>query len=108
MEKNAVGCLRQGNGVIWGIFSFYQARAKHPLTTMAEMEVSPQDDVVNPQDIKVFAVERHGRPRDFVYSRSLCGMQSWPLVFAPNHKFGYGPLQVQAPEDTFCFASVLS
>ena len=79
-----------------------------PLTTMAEMEVSPQDDVVNPQDIKVFAVERHGRPRDFVYSRSLCGMQSWPLVFAPNHKFGYGPLQVQAPEDTFCFASVLS
>ena len=29
---------------------------------MAEMEVSPQDEMANPQGMKVFAVERHGFP----------------------------------------------
>ena len=44
---------------------------------MAEMEVSPQDG-------KVFAVDRHGLPEDFASFRSLWGVQSSPLVFAPN------------------------
>ena len=36
------------------------------MTGMAEMEVSPQEEMANPQDIKAFAVERHGLPEDFV------------------------------------------
>ena len=51
---------------------------------MVEMEVSPQEEMVNPQGMKVFAVERHGLPEDFVFFPSLCGVQSSPLVFAPN------------------------
>ena len=54
------------------------------MTGVAETEVSSQEEMDKPQDMKVFAVERHGLPGDFVYFRSLCGVQSPPLVFAPN------------------------
>ena len=54
---------------------------------MADMEVSPQAEMANPQGMKVFAVERPGLPEDFVYFPVLCGVQSSPLVFAPNLPF---------------------
>ena len=60
---------------------------------MAEMEVSPQEEMANPQGIKVFAVERPGLPEGFVYFPALCGVQSSQLVFAPNLPFVRGPLQ---------------
>ena len=60
---------------------------------MAEMEVRPQKEVANSQEIKVFAVEIPGLPEDFVYFPALCGVQSSPLVFAPNLPFVRGPLQ---------------
>ena len=48
------------------------------VAAMAEMEVSLQEEVANPQGIKVFAVERHGLPENFVYFPALCGVQSRP------------------------------
>ena len=36
------------------------------VTVMAEMEVSPQEEMANLQGMKVFVVERHGLPEDFV------------------------------------------
>ena len=51
---------------------------------MVEMEVSPQEKMINPQGMKVFAVERPGLSEDFVSFPALCGVQSSPLVFAPN------------------------
>ena len=63
------------------------------MTGMVEMEVSPQEEVANPQGMKVFAVDRHGLPEDFVYFRALCGVQSSSLVFAPNRPKVWGPLQ---------------
>ena len=59
---------------------------------MAEMEVSPQEEMANPQGMKVFAVERPELPEDFVYFRDLRGVQSSPLVFAPNLPIVWGPL----------------
>ena len=38
---------------------------------MAEIEVIPQEEMANPQGMKVFAVERPGLPEDFV-SFLLC------------------------------------
>ena len=65
--------------------------------------------MANPQDMKMFPVERHGRlPEDFVYFRALCGVQSSPFVFAPNRAFACGPLQGQAPGETLRFMSALS
>ena len=59
---------------------------------MVEMEVSPQKEMTNPQGMKVFAVERPGLPEDFVSFPALCGVQSSPLVFAPNLPIVWGPL----------------
>ena len=41
---------------------------------MAEMEVSLQEEMANPQGMKVFAVERHGIPEDLVSLSALCGV----------------------------------
>ena len=60
---------------------------------MAEMEVSPQEEMANPQGMKAFAAERPGLPEDFVSFPALCGVQSSSLVFAPNLPFVRGPLQ---------------
>ena len=60
---------------------------------MAEMGVSPQEEMANPQERKVFAVGRPGLPEDFVSFPALCGVQSLPLVFAPNLPIVWGPLQ---------------
>ena len=60
---------------------------------MAKMEVSLQEEMTNPQVMEVFAVERPGLPEDFVSFSALCGVQSSPLVFAPNLPFVRGPLQ---------------
>ena len=59
---------------------------------MAEMEVGPQEEMANPQGMIVFAVERPGLPEDFVSFPALCGVQSSPLVFAPNLPIVWGPL----------------
>ena len=60
---------------------------------MAEIEVSPQDEMANSQGMKVFAAEKPGLPEDFVYFPALYGVQSSPLVFAPNLPIVWGPLQ---------------
>ena len=74
-------------------FGPFAALIKGAVAVMAEMEVSPQEEMANPQEIKVFAVERHGLPKDFVYFPALCGVQSLPLVFVLNRPFVWGPLQ---------------
>ena len=63
------------------------------VAALAEIEVSPQEEMANPQEMKVFAVERPGLPEDFVYFPALCGVQSSPLVFGPNLPIVWGPLQ---------------
>ena len=45
------------------------------MTGMAEMEVSSQEEMTNPQDITVFAIERHRLSEDFVSFRALCEVQ---------------------------------
>ena len=74
----------------------------------AEREISPKEDLANPQGMKVVAVERHVLPEAFVHFRTWCGVQSLPLVFARNRAFVCGPLQWQAPEKTPCFRFAFS
>ena len=75
------------------------------MTGMAEIEVSPQKEMANPEDLKVFAIERPGLPEGFMSFRALCGVQSSPLLFAPNRAIiVWGPLQWQASVETPCFS----
>ena len=76
----------------WRYLGHLQLLSK-AIAAMAEMEVSPQEEMPNPQGMEVFAVERPGLPEDFVSFPALCGVQSSPLVFAPNLPFIRGPLQ---------------
>ena len=75
----------------WRYLGHLQLLSK-AVAAMAEMEVSPQEEMANPQGMKVLAVERHELPEDFVPFPALCGVQSSPLVFAPNLPFVRGPL----------------
>ena len=75
----------------WRYLGHLQILSK-AVAAMAETEVSPQEEMANPQGMKVFAVERPGLPEDFVAFPVLCGVQSSPLVFAPNLPFVRGPL----------------
>ena len=91
----------------WRYLGHLQLLSK-AVAAMAEMEVSPQEEMANPQGMKLFAVERPGLPEDFVSFPALCEVQSSPLVFAPNLPIVWGPLQQwQAPGETLClrFAS---
>ena len=58
------------------------------------MEVSLQKEMASPQGTKVFTVKGYGLPEDVVSFRTLCGVQSLPLVFAPNRAFVCGPATV--------------
>ena len=76
----------------WRYLGYLQLLSK-AVAAMAEMEVSPQEDIAKPQGMKVFAVERAGLPGHFVYFPALCGVPSSPLVFAPDLPIVWGPLQ---------------
>ena len=67
-------------------------RVEALMTEMAEMEISPQDEMANPQVMKMFAVERHVFPEYFVSFRALYGVQSSPLVYEPSRPIVWGPL----------------
>ena len=56
------------------LFGMFAALIKGAVAAMAEMEVSPQEEMANPQGMKVFAVERPGLPEDFVSFPALCGV----------------------------------
>ena len=74
------------------LFGLFAALIK-AVAAMVEMEASPQEEMANPLGMKVFAVERPELPEDFVSFPALCGVQSSPLVFAPNLPIVWGPLQ---------------
>ena len=44
------------------------------MTGTAKIEVNPQENMANPQYMKVFAVETSGLPEDFVSFCALCGV----------------------------------
>ena len=78
------------------------------VAVMVEMEISSQEEMANPQRMKVFAIERHELPEDFVYFPALCGVQSSPLVFVMNRLIVWGPLQVVGTGRVLCASSFRS
>ena len=66
----------------WRYLGHLQPLSK-AVAAMAKIKVSLQEEMDDPQEIKVFAVERHGLLEDFVSFPALYGVQSSQLVFAP-------------------------
>ena len=50
---------------LFGLFGHLQLLSR-AVVVMAEMEVLPQEEMANPQGMKVFAVETSGLPEGFV------------------------------------------
>ena len=76
----------------WRYLGHLQLLSK-AVAAMAEMEVSPQEEMAKPPGMKVFGVERPGLPEDFMYYPALFGVQSSPLVFAPILPIVWGTVE---------------
>ena len=90
--KNHIKCGSMSASMKWRYLGHLRLLSK-AVAVRAEVEINSQEEMANPQGMKLFAVERHGLPEDFVYCPAMCGVQSSsPLVFVPNWPIVWGPL----------------
>ena len=69
------------------------SKAKHSLTAMAKEEVCPLDEIANPPGMAVLPIDIYGFDEGLVSFRTLCGVQSSLVRFAPNRAIAWGPPQ---------------
>ena len=84
------------------------SKAKNPLTPMAKEEVCPLDEIADPPGMAVLPIDIYGFDDGLVSFRTLCGVQSSLVRFAPNQAIDWGPLQWQAWLETLCLSSASS
>ena len=69
------------------------SKAKHSLKAMAKEEVCPRDEIADPPGKDVFLIDIHGFDEGLVSFRTLCGVQSSLVRFAPTRANVWGPPQ---------------
>ena len=85
------------------------SKAKHCLTAMAKEEVCPRDEIIaDPPGMAVLLIDIYGFDEGLVSFRTLCGVQSSLVRFAPNRAIAWGPLQSQASFETLCLSHAFS
>ena len=67
---------------------------------MAKEEVWPRDEIADPPVMAVLLIDIYGFDEGLVSFRTLCGVQSSLVRFAPNRAIAWGPLQSQASLET--------
>ena len=94
----------------WRYLCYFQlvAKAKHSLTPMANEKVCPRDEIADPPGMAVLPIDIYGFDEGLVSFRTLCGVQSSLVRFAPNQAIDWGPLQWQAWLETLCLSSAFS
>ena len=75
---------------------------------MAKEEVYPLDEIVDPSGMTVLPMDIYGFDEGLVSFRTLCGLQSSLVRFAPNRAFAWGPQQPQASLETLCLSPAFS
>ena len=60
------------------------SKVKHYLTAMAQKEVCPRDETADPPGTAVLSIDIHGFAEGLVSFRTLCGVQSSLVRFAPK------------------------
>ena len=81
---------------------------KYSLTVMAKKEVCPRDEIADPPGMAVLPIDTYGFGEGLVFVRTLCGVQSSLVRFAPNQAIDWGPLQWQASLETLCLSPAFS
>ena len=70
------------------------SKAKHSLTAIAKKEVCPRDEIADPPGTAVLPIGIHGFAEGLVSFRTLCGVQSSLVRFAPNRAYRLGSATV--------------
>ena len=70
----------------WRYLGHFQplSKARQSVTAMANKEVCPRDEIADPPGTAVLPIGGHGFAQGTVSFRTLCGMQSSLVTFAPN------------------------
>ena len=72
-------------------------KSKTFFDTDGSQDVCPRDEIVDPPGPTVLRIDRHGVAEGFMHFRTLCGVQSSLVRFAPNCAVVWGPPQLQVP-----------
>ena len=75
---------------------------------MAKKEVCPRDEIADLPGMAVLLIDIHGCAEGLVSFRTLCGVQSSLVRFAPNRAIAWSPPQPQAPLETLCLSPAFS
>ena len=70
------------------------SKSKHSLTAMAKKEVCPRDEIADPPGMDVLPIDMHDFDEGLVSFRTLYGVQSSLVRFAPNRAIAWGPPQL--------------
>ena len=94
----------------WRYLGHFQllSKAKHSLIAMAKEEVCPRDEIADPSGMAVLPIEIYGFDEGLVSFRTLCGVQSSLVRFAPGRALTWGPQQPQATLETLCLSPAFS
>ena len=75
---------------------------------MAKEGVLLGDEIADPPGMAVLLIDIDGFDDGFVSFRTLCGVQSSLVRFAPNRAIARGPPQSQASLETLCLRPAFS
>ena len=84
------------------------AKGKTFFHSDGEKEVCPRDEIADPPGTAVLPIDIHDFAEGLVSFRTLCGVQSSLVRFAPNREIALGPPRWQAPLETMCFSPAFS
>ena len=108
--KHKIKCGRMSASMKWRYLGHLQlfSKAKLSFIVMAKKEVYPREEIADAPGTAVLPIDIHGFAEGLVSFRTLCGVQSSLVRFAPNRAIARGPPQWQAPLETLCFSPASS
>ena len=85
-NTHKIKCGRMSASMKWCYLGHLQflSKAKHSFIVMAQKRVCPRDEITDPPGTAVLPIDIHGFAEGLVSFRTLCGVQSSLVRFAPN------------------------
>ena len=93
---------------LFGSFAVSFIKGRTFFDSHGEKKVCPRDEIADPPGLAVLPIDIHGFDEGLVSFRTLCGVQSSLVRFAPNRAIAWGPPQPQAPLETLCLSLAFS